>query len=597
MRWTIFLVALVGVGMAQAAIWVVDPERATDATAGRFANLADLAAALPAGPAESLTVRLMPGTHRLGAPLEIDLKATRGFPLRFEGGGKAVVSGGQLLTNWRLADGRWEHPWDGPPVREMFSGEQRIPRARFPAEGWLRVAAALPDRRSGFTLADELPAVGPAAELLFLHDWSVTRVAVAAIEKGTLRTVGPIGFPASHFAIDHFEPHPRFCLENDPVFLKVPGTWCHDVENKRLLYLPRPGERPESLRPTLPSSAGLLVVNGSPEAPVTDLTFQGISFAHSRWAIPARGYAEGQATKHEPRDQSAGPGDPHQQWTFVPHAVTVQWGTRVVFEQCVFRNLGGSGLLLGAGCRDGLVRDCVVRDVSGNGIGLGEGAERKVDGPDGPRPWIHAAPEQVATGNRIENCLVEHCGAQFHGAVGIWSGITHGTRITGNTVRHLPYTGISIGWMWNPSHTPAAQNTLSGNHIHHVMQLLSDGGGIYTLGRQPGMVIRDNLIHDIPLNLGRAESNGMFLDEGSSEFTIAGNLIHGTAKSPLRFHKAGNLEVLENAWLLPPDNPALHFNNTPPENITASENRILTQGDLDAAIRDWHARHPAMPGS
>jgi hypothetical protein len=57
------------------------------------------------------------------------------------------------------------------------------------------------------------------------------------------------------------------------------------------------------------------------------------------------------------------------------------------------------------------------------------------------------------------------------------------------------------------------------------VQVLSDGGGIYTLGCQPGTQLRGNLIHDVPLNAGRAESNGMFLDEGSDGITIQGNAI------------------------------------------------------------------------
>jgi hypothetical protein len=161
--------------------------------------------------------------------------------------------------------------------------------------------------------------------------------------------------------------------------------------------------------------------------------------------------------------------------------------------------------------------------------------------------------------------------------------------VAANEVRDLPYTGVSVGWMWNPAPTPCGGNIVERNHIHHVMQLLSDGGGIYTLGRQPGTVLRRNLIHDVPLNAGRAESNGMFLDEGSSGFTIEHNLIHATDRSPLRFHKAGPLEVRDNAWRLPPGTPALRFNATDPAAIAARDNRELDAAALAAELQRWSA--------
>ena len=53
------------------------------------------------------------------------------------------------------------------------------------------------------------------------------------------------------------------------------------------------------------------------------------------------------------------------------------------------------------------------------------------------------------------------------------------------------------------------------------MQKLSDGGGIYMLGLQPGSKILRNLIHDVTVNVGRAQSNGMFLDEGITDVLVA----------------------------------------------------------------------------
>ena len=36
-------------------------------------------------------------------------------------------------------------------------------------------------------------------------------------------------------------------------------------------------------------------------------------------------------------------------------------------------------------------------------------------------------------------------------------------------VRDLPYTGISIGWVWNATPSPAKNNRVEGNYIYGVM--------------------------------------------------------------------------------------------------------------------------------
>ncbi len=58
------------------------------------------------------------------------------------------------------------------------------------------------------------------------------------------------------------------------------------------------------------------------------------------------------------------------------------------------------------------------------------------------------------------------------------------------------------------------------------MRELHDGGGIYTLSIQPGTVIRGNHIHD-----NRGGPGGIYLDEGSGQIEIAGNLVYAVPKA------------------------------------------------------------------
>jgi hypothetical protein len=113
------------------------------------------------------------------------------------------------------------------------------------------------------------------------------------------------------------------------------------------------------------------------------------------------------------------------------------------------------------------------------------------------------------------------------------------------------------------------------------MQILSDGGGIYMLGLQPGSKITNNHIHDVKINAGRAESNGMFLDEGTTDVLVENNLIYNIAKSPLRFHKATINLVKDNYLFCAGDNLPIRYNSTKEDDIWKQGNKVFNNGDLN----------------
>lgn len=497
-----------------------------------------------------------------------------------------LLSGGKSITNWVAnRDGTWsakipqvgDAPWR---FRELFVNGQRRPRARHPNEGYARVVAAGADKRTTFSFnpADIPTAVTPdGLELVFLHDWSITRVAVKAIDRqsNVLTVRDPIGCDAPHYRIDHFEPNPRYFLENHPSLLDAAGEWFADEQRGIVTYKPMAGESIEQVEAVAPLAEGVIVVRGEAGRPVRRLRFRGLHVAHCRWDIPPGGYAEGQAAFHEPRGREDAAG--HFLRGFMPAAVQFELAEDCRFELGSVRHVGGTGVWFGRQCRGNALVGSVIADVAGNGVMIGEDTSRQVEG----RPWWTAAPDQAATGNAIENCLIERVGQLYYGAVGVWVGLANHTRIAHNEIRHTPYTGISIGWRWDPTPTPCHHNVVEYNHIHHVMQTLSDGGGIYTLGRQPGTILRGQHIHDVPVNLGRAESNGMFLDEGTTEILIEGNVIHHTARSPLRFHRAQKNVVRGNVLVLPADTPVVRYNSTDEAHIELIDNQTPSASDWD----------------
>jgi hypothetical protein len=466
---------------------------------------------------------------------------------------------------------------------------KRATRARHPNEDYLRIGKAGEDLRTHFYFQDnEIPVLedSEGLELIFLHDWSLTRIPVKSVNWNTrqLTAVDSIGSRLDFFTMTHWEEHPRFYLENVREFCDREGEWYADFTHRKLYYRPLAGEKIEECTGIIPLSEKLVVIQGSKNKHASHISFQGISFEHTSWQLPEHGYCGVQACMFSDR------GAESTEWSKVPAAIELNQADYCSFLDCTLRFTGGSGFWIRRNCTACEVSQSHIHDISGNGICIGEGNDRLVDG----RAWWQAAPEEVSTHNRVSQSLVERCGQQFNGAVGIWCGLVANTLIEHNEIRDLPYTGVSVGWMWTPEPTPCRENTVHGNHIHHIMKILSDGGGIYSLGLQPGSRITHNLIHDVQVNVGRAESNGMFLDEGTKELLIENNIVYDIARSPLRFHKAyAPTVVRENVLASGEMVPPIAYNNTREEDIEKTDNILLTQSEeedmlrLEVLIKNW----------
>lgn len=548
---------------------------------------------------DSVTIWLEEGEYLITKPIVFDSEvfSRLGHHLNIKSVGEenAVISGGFTLKGWEKSkNGLWSIVLPKNldsllALRELFVGGNRAIRARFPNSDYLRVKKVGLDRRTYFYFEkDEFPLPNNIqdTEVVLLHDWSISRIPVSEVdqEEGKLTAIDSIGAKMlDFFHLDHWEEHPRYYLENDLQFLDTDYEWYFDA-NTRRIYLQLPAtENPDSLTITIPIAKGLLVLNGSEKKPVKNIRLEGITFRYSAWIIPPKGYAGIQAAHFDPRPNTG------KGWSVVPAAVSATYTDSCSFRDCRFEKLGGSGLWIGEGCTNNSVADSYFSDISANGIMIGEGRDRKVR----EVAWWKTVPEQVAKNNSVINCQVANCGVQYNGAVGIWCGLTAGTTLENNQICDLPYTGISVGWMWNPTPTPARANTARGNHIHHIMQTLSDGGGIYMLGLQPGSRLENNLIHDVTLNVGRAESNGMFLDEGITDVIVSDNIIYNIAKSPIRFHKATTNLVTNNLLFCKDGVPAFAYNNTDETLIKKVDNQVYHPSDknyttaLEEAVRRW----------
>jgi hypothetical protein len=308
-----------------------------------------------------------------------------------------------------------------------------------------------------------------------------------------------------------------------------------------------------------PRLDALVRITGTAEQPVRGLVLEGLAFEHATYDYSPR-YAGMQACFHEHGTQKHTPRIP------VTAAIRLEHAHECSLRSLALRRIGGSALWIGEGCRNTAVSDCLITNIGGNGINVGE-----------------AQHDQPAQRIDVIGNTIGRVGQRFFGAVGIWIGNANHVQVARNHIHHAPYTGISAGWTWAPHPSPCHHINLVRNHIHDCMLILSDGGGIYTLGRQPGTVLRENVIHDIRPNAGRAESNGVFFDQGTSELLVEDNVIYRVHRSPLRFHLCEENTVRDNTLVVPEGVPPYRYNSTDPAKITYENNHLVTPAQSSSA--------------
>lgn len=294
--------------------------------------------------------------------------------------------------------------------------------------------------------------------------------------------------------------------------LNAPGEWYLDRTTGKLSYWPLPEEKLAGFAAVLARAPKLIEIRGTPEKPVSGLVCEGLELEHTDWPLAAPGFIPLQAGFADPLVE-------------MPAAIAVEHADHVAWRNCRIRHHAAHGLWCGAGTRLCVVLGCEIADIGGNGLMIGS-----VSAPPG---HIGESAESALVGqNWIHDCAVD-----YQGCVGIWLGIVQGAVVEQNEISNLPYSGISIGWMWNPEPTAAGKNYLGHNHIHDVMQRMPDGGGIYTLGAQPDSKIEANLIHAVKHFSGVAPCNGLFIDEGSRGWHLVDNIVYDTADGPVRHNQ------------------------------------------------------------
>ncbi len=498
----------------------------------------------PRGISGPITVQIRGGVYHPADTIRFGVDDTAPVTYMAYPGETPIFDGGQRLTGWRVETVHGRPCWvlDLPEVargewyfHSLFVNGRRCARPRLPKKDWFWI--------------EDVP--GKSLEAQYHNDGSSQFIA----KKGDIqpwKNLTDVEAVVLHFWVDEHMPITSFdeetrlvtcsrrsiiCLKDDlqaynkPRFAKYyvqnifealtdPGEWYLDRPTGRLYYLPMEGETPESTEVFAPRLTEILAVVGEADANrhVQNLRFSGLTFRHTDAVLPPGGWDPRACSMPE-----GAPGWPKNveyagapQAAFnVPGAIRFEAARGCTIEDCRLEHLGWYAVEIGDACSAIRIVGNEMSDIGGGGV--------KINGADCHEPRHRRTGYNVVTDNHIH-----HAGRVFHQAIGVFLMHTFGNAISHNHIHDLYYSGISCGWSWGYMESVSRDNRIEKNHIHHLgFGWLSDMGGIYTLGVQPGTIIRGNLIHDVE----RASYGGwgVYLDQGSAHIVVENNISYNTS--------------------------------------------------------------------
>lgn len=461
-------------------------------------------------------------------------------------GEKPMISGGIRVNEWLPHEnGIFQARVNADAIRCLYVNGRPAVRARTPNTGtYNRLSVWNIEDKLIYIRSEDLPVWEPdeTVEMSIQLRWSgsICRIASARTNEQEEYSPGASAIltlqePERELLFERDYPQKRtnqsFHFENSIRFLDDFAEFYFDKNTETLYYMPRPGEDMGTSKVIVPGLETLVRVKGTPDDPVTNLCFQGLTFAHSGWNGPDEtgylGLEYGQYTTTDTRCVSRPPA------MFLVEAAT---GLRI--ERNVFKNAGATGLDLHFGTDRCVIAGNVFHHVAANGISHSKFSDPDVFIGD---PYMPKDEREICRNDSIKNNYLYNVGSVYLGSVGIACGYPRSLTIAHNELCYMPGAAIAVGWGWTFEANAMENNHIVHNNIHHVMLRLEDQGAIKLLSRQPNSLLEGNWVHDIQLSEWATDQNCpmIYLDEATGGYLIKNNATQDPVHESFKFHNVG----------------------------------------------------------